>query len=365
MDMMTGDMLRSLVQEQVGICVSMYMPTIQKGTETQQNQIRYKNLLRKAEEYLMTRDLRPSEIRDLMSPAQELLGDVPFWKNQKNGLAMFISPNIFEYYRIPQRFEELVVVSDRFHLKPLIPILGNMIDLYILAISQNSVRLFECTQYTVTDRELEGVPQNIDEALNLDTYQKRLQLHTGSEDTKANILQYFKIVDRGLKDILRDKKVPLIFAGVDYLYPLYKEANTYPYLADTAIAGNPEDLSGDELLEQARPIINSLLEKKRMDAIALYKQNAGTGLASDDLQEIVAAACHGRSGVLFITVDKQQWGTFDPATSKVYLSEFERPGYEDLLDLAAIQTHLNGGTVYSINPTEMPVTTSLAAIFRY
>jgi hypothetical protein len=38
---------------------------------------------------------------------------------------------------------------------------------------------------------------------------------------------------------------------------------------------------------------------------------------------------------------------------------------EDLLEIAAIQTFLNGGTVFILPPEKMPDTGDLAALFRY
>ncbi len=66
MDILSGNELKSLMQKQLGICVSIYMPSIRKGTEIQQNQIRYKNLLRDAEDRLLSSELRPSEIKDML-----------------------------------------------------------------------------------------------------------------------------------------------------------------------------------------------------------------------------------------------------------------------------------------------------------
>ncbi|WP_425525994.1 hypothetical protein [Halotia branconii] len=40
------------------------------------------------------------------------------------------------------------------------------------------------------------------------------------------------------------------------------------------------------------------------------------------------------------------------------------PNDEDILD-AAIQTLLNGGEVYTVEPEQMPESTQAAAIFRY
>ncbi len=365
MDILSGNELETLMLRQVGICVSIYMPTIRKGSETQQNQIRYKNLLRNAENQLSLSELRPSEIKDMLAPAQELSGNTPFWRNQSDGVALFLSPGLFKYYRMPQSFKELIVVTDRFHIKPLIPVLASDTEFYILAISQKNVRLLKCSLQHAEEMDLKGVPENLAEALNLDNFEKRIQRHTGSEDIKSNIFQYFQQVDKGLREVLRDKKVPLIFAGVEYLFPIYREANTYPHLASRGISGNPEGLNPDVLLEAAQPVVETLLEAKRDYALSQYRQDAGTGFTSGNVKEIVRSAFHGRVGILFVPVGVQQWGTFNVVTDEVVLGKNADVSNEDLLDLAAIQTMTNGGTVYAMDREKMPDDSSLAAIFRY
>ncbi len=366
MDILSGNELKSLMLEQLGICVSIYMPAIRKGTEIQQNQIRYKNLLRDAEDRLLSiGELRPSEIKEMLAPAQELSGNIPFWHNQSDGLALFLSEESFTYYRLPQSFKELVVITDRFHIKPLIPLLAPDTEFSILAISQKNVRFLRCSSQRVKEIDIKDIPESLDEALNLDDFEKRLQRHTGAEDMKVKILQYFQVVDKGLRELLRDKKSPLIFAGVNYLFPIYREANTYPHLTDKWISGNPEGLTADRLSDMAWPIVEDLLKTKRTEALAQYNQNAGTGLTSSSVEEIVREAFHGRVGILFVPVGVQQWGTFDPTTDTVKLDTDAGLGNEDLLDLAAIQTILNGGVVYPIRQKEMPEDSSLAAIFRY
>jgi hypothetical protein len=69
--------------------------------------------------------------------------------------------------------------------------------------------------------------------------------------------------------------------------------------------------------------------------------------------------------LLFAVPDFQQWGTFDPSTDEIHLHKKEKTGDEDLLESTAIQTLLNGGTVYVVKPGTMPDTGSLAAVFRY
>jgi hypothetical protein len=43
---------------------------------------------------------------------------------QRAGLVTFVASDLFRYYRLSLLFEELVVVTERFHLKPLFPLLS-------------------------------------------------------------------------------------------------------------------------------------------------------------------------------------------------------------------------------------------------
>ncbi|HPJ67853.1 MAG TPA: hypothetical protein PLQ82_14800 [Desulfobacteraceae bacterium] len=365
MDILSANELRSLMQKQVGICISIYMPALGKGVEAQQNQILFKNLLRNAEEKLISNDLTSSEVTALLYPAQQLMADPAFWRKQYAGLALFISQEVFLHYRIPQTFEELVVVTDRFHIKPLIPLLKGSMEFFILAVSQKNVKLFKCFRYSIEQIKLEGIPEGLDDALNLDNFEKHLQLHTGAEDTKTKILRYLQQVDKGLHEFFRDRRGPLVFAGVDYLFPIFKEANTYSNLLEEAISGNPDTLDHNKLHELAWPIVHPFFNKDMDDAISKYKQNAGTGLVSSDVKEIVRAAYHKRVAVLFVPVGVQQWGSFYPDSDQVFLNNEPAAGQEDLLDFAAIQTFLNRGKVYALDPNDMPDREQIAAIFRY
>ena len=78
MDIFPKSELKILVEAQtVGcICVSIYMPAYRSGTtDSQQNPVRLKNLLRKAQEGLIKIGLRRPEADEYLAPAQKLLDD--------------------------------------------------------------------------------------------------------------------------------------------------------------------------------------------------------------------------------------------------------------------------------------------------
>jgi hypothetical protein len=86
--------LEELVAMEVQPAISIYLPTHVAGREVRQNPIRLKNLLSAAAERLGA-SRRPPEIDVLLSPAQRLVEDGAFWRNQQHeqqGLAIFWPP---------------------------------------------------------------------------------------------------------------------------------------------------------------------------------------------------------------------------------------------------------------------------------
>ena len=387
MTLLTKDELKLLVQQkQNGPFVSIYIPTRRAGPESRENPIRFKNLVEEAENYLIENGMRSPEARKLLNPVKNLVDDYDFWQHQSDGLAVFLAPELFRSYRLPLNFEELLVVADRFHLKPLMPLLSDDGQFYVLALSQNEVRLFQGSRYSINQLDLEDLPTSLAQALRYDLPHKQQQFHTataapgspggnrpamfhghgvGTDDAKSNILRFFQEVDKGLRSLLTDNSSPLVLAGVEYLFPIYREANTYPNLVDKGVAGNPEILKPDSLHQRAWQIAEPFFKQARQEAITRYKQLAETGQASKDVRKILPEAYFGKVDTLFVAVESHLWGTFDAETNTVHLPQEPEPDDEDLLDLAAIQTLLYGGTVYAVGSQEVPDGALMAAVFRY
>lgn len=387
MEIITREVFDQLCQKEGESLVSIYMPTHPVGREMQQDPVRLKNLLSEARRNLESRGLRKPEIDDLLSPAESLLLDSFFWQHQSDGLALFISPESCVNYRLPVDFSELLVIGERFHLKPLLPLLSEDGQFFILALSQGEIRLFDCSRFSATEVDLEHVPTSLREALRFDDPEKQLQYHTGTatpgsqgqrdamyhgqgviqDDQKSRLLRYFQQVDKGLMELLQDERFPLILAGVDYLAPIYRQANSYPHLVESFIAGNPEDLSAEALHQRAWEIVEPVFRADQHQAIGRFAEIHGSGseMASVDLETIVKAAHFGQVETLFVALDIQLWGRFDPSKSYVERHAEYQAGDRELLDLAAINTRKNGGMVYALESEKVPEKAPLVAIFRY
>lgn len=394
MDQFKKSDLQGLLVYQDLLCLSLLMPTERAGTESQQNPIRFKNLLNQAESRLVEVGLRTPEIQKFLEPAQEqLLNDSLFWQRQSNGLAVFLGPDLFRYYRLPLAFEEKVIVGPRFYIKPTLALFKNAGHFYILALSQNELRFLEGTRYRVDVVDLASLPASLAEVLKWDDPERQLQQHSvsggrqglergrepmafhghgvGKDDEKTNVLRYFHRVDRAVSDFLAEERVPLLLAGVEYLFPLYREANSYPHLLEQGIPGNPEELSEKTLHTRAWDVVRPLFQKEEEEAIARYRQETGrqSGRASADIKEIVPAAYSGRVEQLLVQNTADIWGKYDLANNRVEVHQERTTQSEDLLNTAALYTFQNDGSIYVVEDNEMPDSSEdvspVAAVFRY
>ena len=382
--------LEDLTQTYDGWHVSIYMPTRKAGDEILQNPVRFKNLLGEAEEQLVDSGMRRPEAQDLLAPARALVEAQVFWQQQSNGLAVFVAEDLARKYELPLALEDLVVVSDRFHIKPLLSVLSNNGRFYVLALSQHETRLLQGTRHRIGEINLgdrEQVPDSVVEILKWEDAEKRLQMHTGTEavldggvaavfhghglasqdDPKEKILRYFQRLDQGISDLLAGDDAPLILAADDFVLSLYQEANSYPHLVDEGIAKQPDQLEAEELHRQAWSIVRSLFSQAQEQAEAAYGHLVGTEdeRVSNDVGEIVQAASFGRVEGLFVAENQQQWGTFSEASAAMELHDEQQPGDQDLLDVAAVQTMLHEGWLFVIDGQDVPGGGGLAAVFRW
>jgi hypothetical protein len=389
MENLTLDQIKGLAQQTNSPSISFFLPTHRAGQDTQQDPIRFKNLLREAESRLLAGGMNPREVSVLLQPAQALLEDGFFWQHQRDGLAVFIAPDDFHFYRVPFTLEELLIIAGSYYVKPVLPLFTNNGHYYILAISQDEIRLFEGTRYSVGQIDLpEGTPENLDEALQFDEPEKQLQFRSGTaqsgasggiqsgafhghgpggEEQKVRIERYLNLVDAALKPIFRDERAPIVLAGVDYLLPIYRKVSEYANIMPEGITGSPENLRPVELQEQAWPIVEAYFRQEMDSVIGQYHQLTASEKYTDNIREIVSAAFSGRVDKLLLNVDAQAWGKFDPETGKLTYQQESQSLEADLalLDFAAMQTLQKDGKVYTLTQAEMPTDSPIAAVLRY
>jgi hypothetical protein len=385
-DVVSRDELRALLERPAAPCVALFMPIGRAEPARQQNALRLENLLRRAEERLIARGLDGGAARELLAPGFGLVSDQSFWAQQAEGLAIFLAAGLFRVYRLPLAFEELLAVDEHACISPLLPLLSDNGQFYLLTIGLGGAGLFQGSRYGLGQIPLPGAPHGLREALAADEFSREAQLHAGvpgrggergaifhghgaKDETavKAEALRYFRQVDRAVRHALAGAHGPLLLAGIGSLLPLYRAANSYPYLAEEAITVNPETLRPDELHGRAWAIVARRLDSARDEALGRYRALRGSdpALATDYLRTIIPAAHEGRVEVLLVAAGQRRWGRFDRASGELLVRAEPGPRDSELLDMAAAQALLHGGTVYLVAPEQLPEGAPVAAILRY
>ena len=117
-DIPAYERLRALLGQRNGPCLSLYQPTYRQFPSSQQNPVRYKNLVRDLKAAFEQKHRQPDAA--LIQPFERLVDNGEFWAHPQDGIAVFAAPGFFHVEKLQREVPELVVVNDHLYLKPLV-----------------------------------------------------------------------------------------------------------------------------------------------------------------------------------------------------------------------------------------------------
>jgi hypothetical protein len=374
--------IADLMRDDNGPHASLFIPTHHNGIEVRQDMLRFKNCLHQAENQLVAGGMKCTQARRLCEQAARLLEDDSFWHHLDRGLALFISNQRFDILRLPLIFHEIVVTGAHFYIRPLLRLFNEIERFFLMALSANSFRFFLGTQDALTRVTVKDAPESMAEALCFDDPEGQLQFHTGTANTSCvrpamyhgqglghegsteNMYRYVKQIDRALQKQIGTTSSPLVFAGVESLYSLFREITGCKTLLDRRISGNTDLLDPHELHQRAWPLIEKHVQERANTVLSRYREYDGTDITSLDMRIILKYVFQGRVESLLINTEEHIWGRYSISYDQVILHGEYKKGDEDLIDVAAVNTLLKGGMVYVLEK-EINLGSPVAALFRY
>ena len=138
--------------------------------------------------------------------------------------------------------------------------------------------------------------------------------------------QYARQIDQALRPLLNGVDVPLILAATEPLDSIYRSVSTYPQLAPTTIAGNPEATSDTDLVAGARVVLDELYASELEAIHELYRRRASEHRAAADIVDVARAATFGAVDTVLVDIDEVVPGVVDEETGAVTFAEDERRG---------------------------------------
>lgn len=361
-----------------GPCLTISLPIAAADNVSEQDSRRLKSALQFVESLLAKREWKAPRIHEFLGPIRQM--ESISRGVQGGSLVVLRSAEHFQYFQVHATLRESVTLAEHFQILPYFRALQEeRRHFFVLALSQNHVRLLRCTNHTSEDVPLPPkTPSSIEVWLNTRTptsspdhgeHSTREAGATAGAFTSTHdrdrfdphIANFFHQVNTGVSQALRNETSPLILVGVDFEISMYRDINSYPHLAAEHVEGSPESLKGVEMHARALPAADKAFQQPMKKALELYERFAGSERASSKPCDVVKAAAEGRVAHLFVEEGAQQLGHWDQDAFQV---TGEGEG-ENLLNIAALQTIAHGGEVWVTSRENVPNKKPVAALLRF
>ncbi len=365
--------------------ISLYLSSDEVGLEPLKRKAEFQDLEREILDQINQLGASQAEVKRVTRCLNEIKNKDELWEIGPRGFAAFMSPDFCQLFQLPIEVKNLALISYRFHLKPLIRLLTQPCEFYLLSLTKKKIQLYKGDRYGLEPVEVPDLPKSFEEVVGVETSERHLQFHTqtasnrggtrpaiyhGSsswgDDKHKYLARYLQQVDNAVEKYLRASNLPLILSGVERMITTYQGANTYAHLvAHLIIKGSNALANLSALHKKALELLEPYLLQQEKQLVEKYFAHGGTNQFSFEIEEILREARLGRVDTLVVAQGVREWGQFNPDTLKVIQTGEPTPEAHDLLDIACAQTLLTGGRAYVLPPEQIPQHHSAAAVFRY
>lgn len=385
MDRITQQNLKNLAAHQGVHCVTIYLPTHRTWPHNKPQRTHLQQLLKQVSETLIKRGKSERDIKKLLAPAHELIHPEEYWHAQGDLLALFIDDNFFRAFRLPTQGREQLTISDRFAIRPLVPLVNDDLDFFVLGITEASdSRLLHCTRHTVDGVKLPAHPRTVSQATGFEQPQRGFSFHqttsigkggthhaavihakgVRTDDTKEDLTEFAHALDHALHDILANTTDPLVLAADERVGAAFRQVCRYPHMTQSIIKGAPQRMSDLELRDHAWPIVEQeVLTPRLNDAVQRCTQAIEKAGATTIPTEVISSAVQGNLRELFIAHDAEMEGSIDASNSQVSVHERPHNGGEDLIERAISSALRHKTQVHILDMNQMPEKQMLVGVF--
>jgi hypothetical protein len=335
----SAPLLRSLAMDH-GTRISLYMPTHRHGSETLSDAGRFKTLLKSLHKEIEERKIDAETEHSLIDRITSLVSQSDFWQHRSEGLAILADADSCLHFDLPYSVIEEWHIGNQFRLRQIIPFLTDNHSFYLLALSKNSVRLFEGSRYSFAPILPPDLPNSIDEALQHEDPERQLQMKSvggghlsfhghgaGDEIDKEALERFLRVVDRSVANALNGHTEPLVLAAVPYFLPIYESITSYPNLFGHMIEGSPERSSANDLHDAAWKLLEPHFDIVRSKELKRLHDLTGTGLLTNTIEDIVEASTAGRIQTLYLpSTTTSESDTDDDRMNRLIVETLSRGG---------------------------------------
>jgi hypothetical protein len=294
---MTRHDLEELQQIRHYPCLTITLPTHRTFPDNTQDPIRVKNLVGDAEKRLL-QEFSKRDLSPLFKRLEELADHIDY-KYALDGLVLAVNEDMARQFVLPFRLGERVVVDDTFFTRDLVSAFNRMRRYWLLALSEQSTRLFLAAREDLDEITAGGFPMRqsgpgADEAL-----PGGVGINTSSyRDDRRR--QFFRSVDRALGAVMAEDPLPVALAGIERHQSFFHEVSSPGRDVVAKVFGNYDHLTPHDLGRLVWPPVREAFTARRHEVLDELGAAVGQNRSASALEEVWSQASIGRGAVLIV-----------------------------------------------------------------
>lgn len=315
-----------ILAQRGNLCVTIIIPTHGHNVQRIQNQKTIEKTFLKVKEQLLAANW-PKQSKDRVSDRLDaILGTIDYLRLQ-DGLAIFVSPKISQFFLLPFRVSEKIAIDDNFEIRDLFYYQQFLKPYCLLALSKKKIRLFRCEGKDVKEVINNDFPRPYIEEYE---YAKPSIASSSSQGLKSSerdksilkesremafLLQADKVLDSYLRTDL-----PLLIAGTREILANFQDVTHHADRVMGSMTGSYDYDALYPLAQAAWEKMEEYVKESHRRTLLQLQEARGKNLVAEGLREVWRAANEGKGLTLILERDYKAAAWVDPEdNAKIYL----------------------------------------------
>lgn len=343
------------------VCISIYIETSPLHQKLEASKIQLGNFIKEVRQQLVKQGFDKRRLALLEEKLYSVLEDESFWDLHARSLAILATPDSIRTYRLANELPNHLDISERFFLKPLLRALTFPHSAYILALSENEVRLIEFfTDTPAVEVVVPDMPTRMRDAMGDAALNDH---HHGAVHDKVRLTQFTRKIDQALRPIFSNHDYPLILVSTEPLASIFRSTNSLSNLTDETLFTNADHIGVSELVTRVRPMMDDYYQSQLHAFKSLFETRAGERRVTQDLSDTARAATFGAIELLLINIESHMPGIIDDQGRIIFESE-DDVNY-GIIDEIAKRALATGARVLAVREADLPTGAHVHAVLRY
>jgi hypothetical protein len=344
--------------------VSIILPTYRTAPENLKDPIRIKNLVKEAEDRLL-QEFTWREVDSLTTRLHDLVEHLDY-QYMTEGLAIYVNKDFARAFSLPFKPAEQVVVGETFATRSLVLALNRTQRYWLLALSENTTRLFEGVRDSLVEITEGGFPMT-NEGLSVPTGLSGGMGFDRSVYREEKNREFYNSVDTAFKEFMTDDELPLVVAGVDRNLAFFQEVSSHTSSIIGTLRGNYDQASIHELAEMVWPLVKANRAVQVEEVLSEFDAAMSAKRYAYSIAEVWHMAQEGRGSILIVETGFHYPARVDE--TGLFITPADDPTAPGVLDDAVddiIETVMaKGGKVVFVDDGVLEQYQHIAMILRY